>query len=158
MIALSIYSIVQIVDKYNPKYTKIPSNMVDTVETDNGNRFINYTVVNLLYKDGDKTAEKAGDTNGYSGKQWNAVYYTKSFEAGKCMTATGYFIDSAENFGKYTPVAGSVLLTVTTLTHSTITKIQRISSLLSVTQTTRNQLKLQFPQLSVVCLHTDRWL
>ena len=106
MIAFSIYSIVQIVDKYNPSYTKIPANMVDTVETDNGNRFINYTVVNSLYQDGGKAAEKPGDTNGYSGKQWNAIYYTKSFEAGKCMTSTGYFIDSADNFGKYTPVAG----------------------------------------------------
>ena len=106
MIAFSVYSIVQIVDKYNPKYTKIPSNMVDTVSTANGNRFINYTVVNSMYKDGDKTVEKPGDTNGYDGKQWNAIYFTKSFEAGKCMTSTGYFIDSADNFGKYTPVAG----------------------------------------------------
>lgn len=105
MIAFSIYSIVQIVDKYNPRYTKIPSNMVDTVETANGNRFINYNVVNSLYKDGDKTAEKPGDLNAYDGVQWNAIYYTKSYEAGKCMTATGYFIDSASNFGKYTPVA-----------------------------------------------------
>ena len=105
MIAFSIYSIVQIVDKYNPKYTKIPSNMVDTVSTTNGNRFINYTVVNSLYKDGDETAEKPGDLNAYDGVQWNAIYYTKSYEAGKCMTATGYFIDSASNFGKYTPVA-----------------------------------------------------
>ena len=105
MIAFSVYSIVQIVDKYNPRYTKIPSNMVDTVSTTSGNRFINYTVVNSLYKDGDNTAEKPGDTNGYEGKQWNAIYYTKSYEAGKCMTATGYFIDSASNFGKYTPVA-----------------------------------------------------
>lgn len=102
MIAFSVYSIVQIIDKYNPKYTKIPSNMVDTVETENGNRFINYTVVNSLCTDG---TEKPGDTNGYDGKQWNAIYYTKSFEAGKCMTSTGYFIDSADNFGKYTPVA-----------------------------------------------------
>ena len=105
MIGFSIYSIVQIVDKYNPKYTKIPSNMVDTVSTTNGNRYINYKVVNSLYKDGDKTAEKPGDTNGYGGNQWNAIYYTKSYEAGKCMTSTGYFIDSASNFGKYTPVA-----------------------------------------------------
>ncbi|MBQ1996643.1 MAG: exonuclease SbcCD subunit D C-terminal domain-containing protein [Clostridia bacterium] len=105
MIAFSIYSIVQIVDKYNPSYTKIPSNMVDTVATDNGSRYINYTVVNSLYYDGDKTAEKPGDTNAYDGKQWNAIYYTKSYEAGKCMTSTGYFIDSADNFGKYTPVA-----------------------------------------------------
>jgi hypothetical protein len=103
MIVFSVYSIVQIVDKYNPSYTKIPTNMVDTVSTANGNRFINYTVVNSLCEDG---TEKPGDTNGYDGKQWNAIYYTKSFEAGKCMTSTGYFIDSADNFGKYTPVAG----------------------------------------------------
>ena len=106
LIGFSVYSIVQIVDKYNPSYTKIPSNMVDTVETDNGNRYINYTVVNSLYQDGGKTAEKPGDTNAYDGNQWNAIYYTKSYEAGKCMTSTGYFIDSADNFGKYTPVAG----------------------------------------------------
>ena len=105
MIGFSIYSIVEIVDKYNPKYTKIPSNMVDTVETSNGNRFINYTVVNSLYKNGDETAEKPGDLNAYDGVQWNSIYYTKSYEAGKCMTATGYFLDSADNFGKYTPVA-----------------------------------------------------
>ena len=105
MIGLSIYSIVQIVDKYNPKYTKIPSNMIDTVSTSNGNRFINYTVVNSLYTKNGKTYSRPGDTNAYDGNQWNAIYYTKSYEAGKCMTATGYFIDSASNFGKYTPVA-----------------------------------------------------
>ena len=102
MIIFSVYSISKIVNKYNPKYTKIPVNMVDTVSTANGNRFINYTVVNSLCTDG---TEKPGDTNGYSGKQWNAIYYTKSYEAGKCMTSTGYFIDSPDNFGKYTPVA-----------------------------------------------------
>ena len=106
MIVFSVYSIVRIVDKYNPSYTKIPINMVDTVSTANGNRFINYTVVNSLYQNGDKTEEKPGDTNGYSGKQWNAIYYTKSYEAGKCMLSTGYFVDSADSFGKYTPVAG----------------------------------------------------
>ena len=105
MIVLSIYSIVQIIDRYNVEYTAIPSNMVDTVETVNGNRYVNYQVVNALYKDGDKTAEKPGDTNGYDGEQWNALYFTKSYEAGKCLTANGYFVDSASNFGKYTPVA-----------------------------------------------------
>ena len=106
MIFFGVYSISKIVNTYNPKYTKIPANMVDTVSTANGNRFINYTVVNSLYQNGDKTEEKPGDTNGYSGKQWNAIYYTKSYEAGKCMLSTGYFVDSADSFGKYTPVAG----------------------------------------------------
>ena len=105
IMAFSIYNIIRIINKYNTGYTDIPTNMVDTVETVNGNRYINYQVVNALYKDGDKTAEKAGDTNGYDGDQWNALYFTKSYEAGKCMTANGYFIDSESNFGKYTPVA-----------------------------------------------------
>ena len=105
IMVFSIYSIIRIISQYNVEYTVIPSNMVDTVETVNGNRYVNYQVVNALYKDGDKTVEKPGDTNGYDGNQWNALYFTKSYEAGKCMTANGYFIDSASNFGKYTPVA-----------------------------------------------------
>jgi hypothetical protein len=105
LLVVGIMGIVQTVNRYNVTYTEIPTNMVDTVETVNGNRYVNYQVVNSLYKDGDKTAEKPGDTNGYDGKQWNALYFTKSYEAGKCMTANGYFIDSASNFGKYTPVA-----------------------------------------------------
>ena len=105
LLVVSICGIIQTINRYNVTYTEIPSNMVDTVETVNGNRYVNYKVVNSLYKDGDKTAEKPGDTNGYDGEQWNALYFTKSYEAGKCMTANGYFIDSASNFGKYTPVA-----------------------------------------------------
>ena len=58
-----------------------------------------------MYRDGDKISERQGDTNGYNGAQWNAIYYTKNYEAGKCMTANAYVIDSASNFGKYTPVA-----------------------------------------------------
>ena len=105
MLVVSIMGIIQIINKYNVEYTEIPVNMVDTVETVNGNRYVNYKVVNTLYEDGDKVAEKPGDTNGYDGDQWNAIYFTKSYEAGKCMTATGYFIDSESNFGKYSPVA-----------------------------------------------------
>ena len=105
LLVVGIMGIVQTVNRYNVKYTEIPTNMVDTVETVNGNRYVNYQVVNALYKDGDKIAEKAGDTNGYDGEQWNALYFTKSYEAGKCLTANGYFIDSESNFGKYTPVA-----------------------------------------------------
>jgi hypothetical protein len=105
MVWFSATSILMIIDKYNVKYTAIPTNMVDTVETVNGNRYVNYQVVNSLYMDGDKKVEKPGDTNGYDGEQWNAIYYTKSYEAGKCMTANAYVIDSESNFGKYTPVA-----------------------------------------------------
>ena len=105
LLVVGIMGIVQTINKYNVEYTAIPVNMVDTVETVNGNRYVNYKVVNALYENGDKVAEKPGDTNGYDGDQWNAIYFTKSYEAGKCMTATGYFIDSESNFGKYSPVA-----------------------------------------------------
>jgi hypothetical protein len=105
MIALNIYSIIDIINKYNEEYTAILVNMVDTVETINGNRYVNYKVVNALYTEDGKTVEKPGDTNGYDGELWNAIYYTKSYEAGKCMTASSYIIDSESNFGKYTPVA-----------------------------------------------------
>ena len=105
MLVFSIYSIGQIMSKYLVTYTAIPSNMVDTVETVNGNRYVNYKVVNSRYNDGSKITEKPGDTNGYNGEKWNAVYYTKSYEAGKCMTANAYIIENAADFGKYTPVA-----------------------------------------------------
>ena len=105
MLVFSIYSIGQIMSKYLITYTAIPSNMVDTVETVNGNRYVNYKVVNSRYNDGSKITERPGDTNGYNGEQWNAIYYTKSYVAGKCMTANAYVIESASNFGKYTPVA-----------------------------------------------------
>jgi hypothetical protein len=105
MMILSIRSIVAIVNKYKVEYSDIPVNMVDVVSTPNGNRYVSYKVVNAIYKNGEKNAERPGDTNCYNGEQWNAIYYTKSYEAGKCMTANAYIIDSESNFGKYTPVA-----------------------------------------------------
>ena len=105
MMVFSIYTIVQIVNRYKIEYTEIPANMVDAVETLNGKRYVAYQVVSALYQDGNKAVEKPGDTNGYDGERWNAIYYTKSYEAGKCMTANGYILDGAEDFGKYTPVA-----------------------------------------------------
>ena len=105
MLAFSIYNIVQLVNKYNVEYTEIPVNMINTVSTANGNRYVNYQVVSSLYVEDGKTVEKAGDTNGYNGEKWNAIYYTKSYEAGKCMTANAYILENAADFGKYTPVA-----------------------------------------------------
>jgi hypothetical protein len=105
MMILSVRSIVEIVNKYKVEYIDIPTNMVDVVSTVNGNRYVSYKVVNAMYQDGEKNAERPGDTNAYNGDQWNAIYYTKSHEAGKCMTANGYILHSAGDFGKYTPVA-----------------------------------------------------
>ena len=105
MMVFSIYTLVQIYNKYNTEYTEIPTTMVDAVETLNGKRYIRYNVVQSLYQDGGKVSERQGDVNGYDGFQWNAIYFTKNYEAGKCMTASGYFIENESGYGKYTPVA-----------------------------------------------------
>lgn len=104
MIAFSAYSIYRIVDSYNIEYTKIPSNMVNSVTRNDATRFVRYQVVNSLYTKGDEVKEKPGDTNGYEGTQWNAIYYTKNYEAGKCMTAVADWPATAGDFGTYTPV------------------------------------------------------
>ena len=106
MIGISIYNIVKIVNSYKVEYLDIPSNMVDCKITENGDRFIRYSVVESFYKEDGRIQTRAGDTNAYNGDQWVAIYYTKNYEAGKCMLAT-YDIPSNEyDFGKYTPVHG----------------------------------------------------
>ena len=104
MIGVSIYNIVKIVNSYNVEYLDIPSNMVDCIETANGDRFIRYSVVESFYKDGGKVKTRAGDTNAYNGDQWVAVYYTKNYEAGKCLLASYDMPMSEGDFGQYTPV------------------------------------------------------
>lgn len=103
-LGLSIYSIILIANSYKTEYTDIPINMVDVVETDSGSRFIRYSVVDCFYKADGKVKTRAGDTNAYDGKQWNAIYYTKSYEAGKCMTSAVDFPAAQSDFGKYSPV------------------------------------------------------
>lgn len=104
MLSFGIYSIVKIVNGYNVEYTDIPINMVENVSTANGDRYIRYRVVNSYYEDDGVVKERAGDTNAYAGKQWNAIYYTKSYEAGKCMLATFDWPSHDTDFGKYAPV------------------------------------------------------
>ncbi|MBQ2377038.1 MAG: hypothetical protein II297_01410 [Clostridia bacterium] len=70
----------KIYDYYHPTYDEIPIAMVDLVKTVDGDRYIKYDVVyEAQLKDG-KT--HAGDLNAYKGQRWNAMYYTKSSEAG----------------------------------------------------------------------------
>ena len=104
MMGISIYNIVKIVNSYKVDYTDIPLNMVDCKETENGDRFIRYSVVESFYKDGNKVKTRAGDTNAYNGKQWVSIYYTKSYEAGKCLLTTYDLPTSEADFGKYTPI------------------------------------------------------
>lgn len=104
LMALSIYQVTLIENYYKVEYTDIPLNMVENVTTENGDRYILYHAVNSFYSEDGEIKERAGDTNGYAGQQWNAIYYTKNYEAGKCMLATADWPTNAADFGKYAPV------------------------------------------------------
>ena len=104
LMAYSITNIVKIANSYKVEYTDIPLNMVDVVSTENGNRFVRYRVVNSFYEDDDTVKTRPGDTNAYDGQQWVALYYSKSYEAGKCLLGTTDFPSNEKDFGKYTPV------------------------------------------------------
>ena len=59
--------------------------MVDIVDTDGGNKYVRYDVVrDMKYKDGEY---HAADLNAFEGERWNALYYTKSADAGKPLLA-----------------------------------------------------------------------
>ena len=81
--AMSLYK--QIHDYYHPTYDVIPEAMVDLIKTADGDRYIKYDVVTeITMKDG---AYPAGDLNAFSAQRWNALYYTKNYEAGKPLLA-----------------------------------------------------------------------
>ena len=67
---------------YNPDYTEIPNTMVDVRETEVGDKYIKYTAAKTFGDDDNKNA----DFNGYGGREWIALYYTKDANAGNCLT------------------------------------------------------------------------
>ena len=67
---------------YNPDYTEIPNTLIDVRETDVGDKYIKYTAAKTFGDDDNKNA----DFNGYGGREWNALYYTKDANAGNCLT------------------------------------------------------------------------
>ena len=93
-----------VISYYNPSYADVPLSMVDMRETIHGDRYIKYDVVleAETQKDG---SYAAGDLNAYQAQRWNALYYTKSYEAGKPLLADE-FVASSNNKAKdgYTPV------------------------------------------------------
>jgi hypothetical protein len=90
---------------YNPGYDDIPLSMVDMIETQYGDRYIKYDVVREAEekKDG---VYAAGDLNAFEAQRWNALYYTKSYEAGKPLLADEFSVSTSNNKAKdgYTPV------------------------------------------------------
>ena len=79
--------------------------MVDMRETAYGDRYIKYDVVfeAETQKDG---SYAAGDLNAFKAQRWNALYYTKSYEAGKPLLADEFVVSYTNNQPKqnYMPV------------------------------------------------------
>ena len=107
--ALMLYSaysmIMTVYNYYHPDYEDVPLSMVDLVNTIDGDRYIKYDVV-LEAETNDKGEYSAADLNAFEAKRWNALYYTKSYEAGKPLLADAFVLSNTNNQPKegYTPV------------------------------------------------------
>ena len=90
---------------YHPKYDDIPTAMVDMIETADGDRFIKYDVV-FEAEANKKGTYAAADLNAFQAQRWNALYYTKSYEAGNPLLADDFVVNYKNNQAKenYTPV------------------------------------------------------
>ena len=102
----SAYSIIMtFVNYYHPDYEDVPLSMVDMVKTIDGDRYIKYDVVYNAETNEDGIYE-AADLNAFEAKRWNALYYTKSYEAGKPLLADAFVLSNTNNQPKegYTPV------------------------------------------------------
>ena len=71
---------------YNPSYKDIPTAMIDLVTTEDGDRYLKYDAVTMVTMN-DKKEYDAADLNAFGGQRWNALYFTKSYEAGKPLLA-----------------------------------------------------------------------
>ena len=86
-IGLSVYNY------YHPDYDDIPTAMVDLIDTVDGDRYIKYDVVYEAEAQKDGTYI-AADLNAFQASRWNALYYTKSYEAGKPLLADEFVISN----------------------------------------------------------------
>ena len=95
----------EIETEYHPDYEDIPLSMVDLIDTIDGDRYIKYDVV-LEAETNDKGEYSAADLNAFEAQRWNALYYTKSYEAGKPLLADTFTVSNTNNQPKngYTPV------------------------------------------------------
>ena len=101
--ALMVYSAVRlgmtIYNYYNPEYTDIPVSLVDLVETVDGDRYIKYDVV---YEAESREEDEycPADLNVFEAKAWNALYFTKSYEAGQPLLADEFSLSNTSNKSK----------------------------------------------------------
>ena len=96
---------IEIYNYYHPEYTDIPTAMVDLIDTKDGDRYIKYDVVYEAEYNEDG-GYSAADLNAFSASRWNAMYYTKSYEAGKPLLADEFVISTNNNTPdeKYAPI------------------------------------------------------
>ena len=91
MLASAITLGISVINYYNPEYSDIPTALVDLIETVDGDRYIKYDVVFEAETRGDNGYSPA-DLNAFEATRWNALYYTKSYEAGKPLLADEFVI------------------------------------------------------------------
>ena len=107
--AMMIYSAFNLLSTvynyYHPDSEDIPTAMVDMIETVDGDRYIKYDVV-FEAETRDDGNYSAADLNAFEAQRWNALYYTKSYEAGKPLLADEFVISHTNNKAGegYTPV------------------------------------------------------
>lgn len=96
---------VSVINYYHPDYDDIPVAMVDLIETADGDRYIKYDVV-FETEEVEEGVYAAADLNAFAGHRWNALYYTKSYEAGKPLLADEFYLSNSNNTPKdgYAPV------------------------------------------------------
>ena len=90
---------------YHTDYDDIPVALVDLIETVDGDRYIKYDAVFNAETNKDGVYETA-DLNAFEGQRWNALYYTKSYEAGKPLLADAFNVSPSNSTPKdgYAPI------------------------------------------------------
>ena len=96
MIASAITLGISVYNYYNPTYSDIPTAMVDLIDTVDGDRYIKYDVV-LEAEAREDGNYAAADLNAFNASRWNALYYTKSYEAGKPLLADEFVVSNNNN-------------------------------------------------------------
>jgi hypothetical protein len=102
----SAYSLgMTVYNYYHPDYDDVPIALVDLIKTVDGDRYIKYDVV-YNAEVNEEGVYEAADLNAFAGQRWNALYYTKSYEAGKPLLANSFLLSTSSNTAKtgYAPV------------------------------------------------------
>lgn len=77
---------VNVYNYYHPEYDDIPAFMVDLIVTPDGDRYVKYDAAQEVTTEW-STKLILGDLNAFEAQRWNALYFTKSYEAGKPLLA-----------------------------------------------------------------------